>query len=85
MSEEEVVLDEHSCLSEEQQEDLRWHRFDLDEQEKVVLDVLVSVCGSGGGGIMPLPFPRHDRRGVDGDTGVSTLGGGECVGGGGVK
>ena len=65
MSEEEVILDEHSCLSEEQQEDLRWHRFDLDEQEKVVLDVLVSVCGSGGGGIMPLPFPRHDRYGVD--------------------
>ena len=82
MSEEEVILDEHSCLSEEQQEDLRWHRFDLDEQEKVVLDVLVSVCGSGGGGIMPLPFPRHDRRGVDGVTGVSAVGGGECVGGG---
>ena len=59
--------------------------FGFEKQEKVVLDVLVSVCGSGGGGMMPLPFPRHDRRGIDGDTGASTLGGGECVGGGGVK
>ena len=50
--------------------------FDLDKQEKVVRDVLVSVCGSGGGGIMPLPFPRHDRRGVDRVTGVSAVGGG---------
>ena len=34
---------------------------------------------------MPLPFPRHDRRGVDGVTGVSAVDCGECVGGGGVK
>ena len=60
---------------------MRWRGFDLDKQEKIVLDVLVSVCGSGGGGIMPLPFPRHDRHGVDGVTGVSAVGGSECVGG----
>ena len=77
-----MVLDEHSCLPDEQQEEMKWRVFGFDKQEKVVLDVLVSVCGSGGGGIMPLPFPRHDRRGVNGDTGVSALGGGEYVGGG---
>ena len=61
---------------------MKWRVLGLDKQEKVVPDVLVSVCGSGGGGIMPLPFPRHDRRGVNGVKGVSAVGGGECVGGG---
>ena len=51
--------------------------FGFDKQEKVVLDVLVSVCGSGGGGILPLPFPRHDRCGKDNVTGVIVVGGGE--------
>ena len=72
-----MVLDEHSCLPDEQQEEMKWRVFGFDKQEKVVLDVLVSVCGSVGGGIIPLHFPRHDRCGVDGVTGVIAVGSGE--------